>query len=93
MKKDLTEFCVYNAMIDFLYRYEKRRYGYGTFQEILRELSPLAEGGTSNPAIWEEWKSCVSKSLEEVLETKPSGQAALRVYTKLQAFNFRKKNT
>jgi len=45
MKKDLTEFYVYNAMIDFLYGYEKRRYGYGTLQEILRELSPLPEGG------------------------------------------------
>ena len=55
MKKDLTEFYVYNAMIDFLYGYEKRRYGYGTLQEILRELSPLPEGGTSNPAVWEEW--------------------------------------
>jgi len=35
MKKNLTEFCVYNTMIYFLYGYEKRRYGYGTLQEIL----------------------------------------------------------
>jgi len=87
MKKNLTEFCVYNAMIYFLYGYEKRRYGYGTLQEILRELSPLLEGGTSNPAIWTEWESCISKSLKEVLETEPSGQAKHRTYTKLQAFN------
>jgi len=87
MKKDLTEFCVYNAMIYFLYGYEKRRYGYGTLQEILCESSPLPAGGTSNPAIWAEWKVCVSKSLEKILEIEPSGQAALRVYTKLQAFN------
>jgi len=87
MKKGLTEFCVYNAIIYFLYGYEKRRYGYGILQEILRELSPLPEGGTSNPAIWEEWKRCVSKSLEEILETEPSGEAAHRTYTKLQAFN------
>jgi len=87
MKKDLTEFCVHNAMIYFLYGYEKRRYGYGTLQEILRELSPLPEGGISNPAVWEEWKRCVSKSLEEILETEPSGEAEHRTYTKLQAFN------
>jgi len=87
MKKNLTEFYVYNAMIYFLYGYEKRRYGYGTLQKILRELSLLPEGGTSNPAIWAEWKRCVSKSLEEILETEPSGQVAHRVYTKLQAFN------
>jgi len=78
---------VYNAMIYFLYGYEQRRYGYGTLQEILRELSPLPEGGTSNPAIWAEWKRCVSKSLEEILETEPSGEAKHRTYTKLQAFN------
>jgi len=87
MRKNLTEFYVYNAIIDFLYRYEKRRYGYGTLQEILRELSPLPEGGTSNPAIWAEWKNCINKSLKKTLKTEPSGQAALRVYTKLQAFN------
>ncbi len=87
MKKNLIEFCVHNAMIYFLYGYEKRRYGFGTLQEILRELSPLPEGGTSNPAIWEEWKRCVSKSLEEILETESSGQAEYRTYTKLQAFN------
>ena len=87
MKKNLTEFCVYNAMIYFLYGYEQRRYGYGTLQEILRELTPLPEGGTSNPAVWEECKRCVSKSLKEILETEPSGQAALRTYTKFQAFN------
>jgi len=87
MKKNLTEFYVYNTMIDFLYSYEKRRYGYGTLQEILRELSPLPEGGTSNPAIWAEWKNCVNEALEKTLKTKPSGQAALRVYTTFQAFN------
>jgi len=87
MKKNLIEFCVHNAMIYFLYGYEKRRYGYGTLQEILRELSPLPEGGTSNPAIWEEWKRCVSKSLEGTLETEPSAEAKRRTYTKLQAFN------
>ncbi len=87
MKKNLIEFCVHNAMIYFLYGYEKRRYGYGTLQEILRELSPLPEGGTSNHAIWAEWKRCVSKSLEEISEIEPSGQAEHRTYTKLQAFN------
>jgi len=85
--KNLTEFYVYNAMIDFLYRYEKRRYGYGTLQEILRELSPLPEGGTSNPAVWAEWESCVNESLNKTLKTEPSGQAAHRVYTKFQVFN------
>ena len=60
MKKNLTEIYVYSAMIEFLYRYTLRRYGYGTFQEILRELSPLPEGGTSNPAVWEEWDYCVN---------------------------------
>jgi len=87
MKKDLTEFYEYNSMIKFLYGYEKRRYGNGTLQEILRELSPLPEGGTSNPAIWAEWKNCINESLKKTIATKPSGQAALRVYTKLQAFN------
>jgi len=87
MKKNLIEFCVHNAMIYFLYGYEKRRYGYGTLQEILRELSPLSEGGTSNPAVWEEWKRCVNKSLEGILETEPSGEAGYRTYTKFQAFN------
>ncbi len=74
-------------MIDFLHNYEKRRYGYGTLQEILRELSPLPKGGTSNPAVCEEWKKCVNKSLKEILETEPPGQAANRKYTELQAFN------
>jgi len=55
MKKNLAEFCVHSAMIYFLYGYEKRRYGYGTLQEILRELSPLPEGGTSNSAILAEY--------------------------------------
>ncbi len=87
MKKDLTEFYVYNSMIDFLYGYEKRRYGYGNLQEILRELSPLPEGGTSNSAVWAEWKECINKSLKDALKTKPSGEAGVRVYTKLQAFN------
>ena len=87
MKKGLTEFYVYNAMIDFLYGYEKRRYGYGTLQEILQELSPLPEGGTINPAIWTEWKSCVNKSLKDSIKEEPSGEAALRVYTNLQAFD------
>jgi len=80
MKKNLTEFYVYNAMIDFLYGYEKRRYGYGTLQEILCELSPLPEGGTSNPAIWEEWKNCVNESLKDEIKEEPFGEAALRVY-------------
>jgi len=87
MKKNLAEFCVHSAMIYFLYGYEKRRYGYGTLQEILRELSPLPEGGTSNPAVWTEWERCVSKSLEEILETEPSGESEHRTYTKFQAFN------
>ena len=60
MKKKLTEIYAYSAMIEFLYRYTLRRYGYGTLQEILRELSPLPEGGTSNPAVWEEWDYCVN---------------------------------
>jgi len=67
MKKNLTEFYVYNGMIKFLYSYEKRRYGFGTLQEILRELNPLPEGGTSNPAIWAEWKNCVNESLKKTL--------------------------
>ncbi len=87
MKKNLAEFCVHSAMIYFLYGYEKRRYGYGTLQEILRELSPLPEGGTSNPAVWTEWERCVSKSLEKILETEPSGESEHRTYTKFQAFN------
>jgi len=87
MKKDLTEFIVYNAMIFFLYEYEKKRYGYGTLQEILKELSPLPGGGTSNPAVWVEWKACVNKSLKEILETEPIGEASHRKYTELQAFN------
>jgi len=87
MKKNLIEFCVHNAMIYFLYGYEKRRYGYGTLQEILRELSPLSEGGTSNPAVWTEWKRCVSESLEGMLEIESSGEAEYRTYTKFQAFN------
>jgi len=62
MKKDLTEFCVYNVMIYFLYGYEQRKYGYGILQEILPELNPLPEGGTSNPAIWIDWENCVNKS-------------------------------
>jgi len=74
-------------MIYFLYGYEQRRYGYGTLQEILCELSPLPEGGTGNQAVWEEWKICVNESLKEILETDPSGEAAHRIYTKLQAFN------
>ncbi len=87
MKKNLTEFYVYNSMIKFLYGYEKRRYGYGTLQEIFRELSPLPEGGTSNPAVWEEWNRCVNESLKKTIKKEPSGQAAHRVYTELQAFN------
>jgi len=87
MKKDLTEFYVHNAMIDFLYSYEKRRYGFGTFQEILRELSPLPGGGTSNLAIWAEWDRCVSECLKETIKKEPFGEAAYRIYTKPQAFN------
>ena len=87
MKKDLTEFYVYNTMIKFLYGYEKRRYGHGILQEILHELGPLPEGGTFNPAIWAEWKKHVNESLKKTLDTVPSGQAALRVYTNTQAFN------
>ena len=86
MNKKITEFYVYNSMITFLYAYEKKRYGHGTLQEIIRELSPLPGGGTSNPAIWEEWSCWVNKSLEVTLET-PSGEAADRLYTKLQAFD------
>ena len=87
MKKDLTEFYVYNAMIDFLYGYEKRRYGFGTLQEILRELSPLPEGGTSNPAVWADWNRYVNECLKETITKDPFGEAAHRVYTKFQAFN------
>ena len=87
MKKDLTEFYLHNSMIKFLYEYEKRRYGYGILQEIIRELSPLPEGGTSNPAVWLEWKNCVNKSLKKTIMTEPSGQAKHRVYTELQSFN------
>jgi len=83
MKKNLTEFYLYNSMIKFLYGYEKRRYGYGTLQEILCELSPSPEGGTSNPAVWTEWEGCVNKSLKKTITMKPSGQAVLKVYTKL----------
>jgi len=87
MKKDLTEFYLHNSMIKFLYGYEKRRYGYGILQEIIRELSPLPEGGTSNPAVWSEWKNCVNESLKKTIMTKPSGQAKHKKYTEFQAFN------
>ncbi len=87
MKKNLTEFYVHNTIIVFLYSYEKRRYGYGTLQEILRELSPLPKGGTSNPAVWSEWESCVNESLKETIKKEPFGEAAYRTYTKFQAFN------
>jgi len=50
-------------------------------------LSSLPEGGTSNPAIWAEWKNCINESLKKTITTKSSGEAALRVYTKSQAFN------
>jgi len=70
MKKNLTEFYVHNSIIDFLHGYEKRRYGYGTLQEIFRELSPLPEGGTSNPAVWEEWGKCVNECLKETIKKK-----------------------
>ena len=50
-------------MCILLYAYEQRRYGYGTLQEILRELSPLTEGGTSNPAVWEEWNHWINVNL------------------------------
>ena len=87
MKKNLTEFYVHNAMIDFLYGFEKRRYGYGTLQEILRELSPLSEGGTSNPAIWVEWNRHINKCLKETIIKKPFGETAYRIYTNIQSFN------
>jgi len=87
MKKNLTEFYVHNSIIDFLHGYEKRRYGYGTLQEILCELSPLPEGGTGNPAVWEEWSKCVNACLKETIKKEPFGEAAYRAYTKLQAFN------
>jgi len=87
MKKKLTEIYVYSAMIEFLYRYSLRRYGYGTLQEILRELNPLPEGGTSNPAVWEEWDYCVNESLKESLKTKPFGEMLQRSLTKIQFFN------
>ncbi len=87
MKKKLTEIYVYSAMIEFLYRYTLRRYGYGTLQEILRELSPLPEGGTSNPAVWTEWDYCVNESLKESLKTQPFGEMLQRSLTKVQFFN------
>ena len=87
MKKKLTEIYVYSAMIEFLYRYTLRRYGYGTLQEILRELSPLPEGGTFNPAVWTEWDYCVNESLKESLKTQPFGEMLHRSLTKVQFFN------
>jgi len=47
----------------------------------------LPEGGTSNPAIWAEWKNCINESLKKRITTEPLGEAVHRTYTKLQAFN------
>jgi len=87
METKFIELHVYDAMVDFLYDYARRRYGYGILQEILRELSPLPEGGTSNPAMWAEWERCINRSLKESLDAKPFGKVAKRKYTKIQSFN------
>jgi len=87
MEIKFIELHVYDAMVDFLYDYAQRRYGYGTLQEILRELSPLPEGGTSNPAMRAEWERCINRSLKEPLDAKPFGKVAKRTYTKIQSFN------
>jgi len=87
METKFIELHVYDAMVDFLYDYARRRYGYGILQEILRELGPLAEGGTSNPAMWAEWERCINRSLKEPLDAKSFGKVAKRKYTKIQSFN------
>ena len=87
MEIKFIELHVYDAMVDFLYDYARRRYGYGTLQEILLELSPLPEGGTSNPAMRAEWEKCINRSLQESLDAKPFGKVAKRTYTKIQSFN------
>jgi len=87
MENKFIELHVYDAMVDFLYDYARRRYGYGTLQEILLELSPLPEGGTSNPAMRAEWEKCINKSLKEPLDAKYFGKVAKRKYTKIQSFN------
>jgi len=87
MENKFIELHVYDAIVDFLYDYAQRRYGYGNLQEILRELSPLPEGGTSNPATWAEWERCINRSLKEPLDAKHFGEIAKREYTKTQSFN------
>ncbi len=87
MEVKFIELHVYDAMVDFLYDYAQRRYGYGTLQEILRELSPLPKGGTSNLAMSTEWERYINRSLKEPLDPKPFGKVAKRTYTKIQSFN------
>ncbi len=87
METKFIELHVYDAMVDFLYDYAQRRYGYGTLQEIIPELSPLPEGGTFNPAIWAEWERCVNRSLKEPLDAENFEAVAKREYTKTQSFN------
>ncbi len=74
-------------MINFLYNYEKRRYGYGILQELLRELSPLPEGGTSNPAVWKEWKKCVNESLKAATKMGDYDDSVYKKYTEFEGFN------
>jgi len=87
MENKLIELHVYDTMVDFLYDYARRRYGYGTLQEILFELSPLPKGRTSNPAIRAEWERCINRSLKEPLDARSFGEVAKRTYTKIQSFN------
>lgn len=63
-ERNLTELQAFNAMIKFLDYYYQVTSSLD-LKILFEKLKPLAEGGTSDALVWEEWTDCVNKVLKE----------------------------
>ena len=57
----LTKQEAFLAMFAYL-EIHFRRFGPGEIGAVLSELSLLPDGGTSDPAAWDDWIKCVQKA-------------------------------
>lgn len=63
-EKELTRLQVYNAMIKFLEIYYELTKS-GDVGSLLSVMQFRIDGGTANPASWEDWVKCIDATLKE----------------------------